>query len=266
MKISVLVDNSAKRNSNVFAEHGLSLHIACSGSNFLFDTGATDLYIKNAENMNVDLSKIDCIVFSHNHYDHTGGLKYFPNKVKVVAQKYAFYSRMNYKNNLAELDKRFKVVAVDSEPLELSENFIFLAKVPRINDFEGKKNFGKLLLPSQEIVDDFCEDDSALIYKSLDGIIIITGCSHSGICNITQYAQSVVEKKWGLSKIKAIIGGFHLINASEELLKRIAIILKNCGVEEVYPCHCTDLQAKIALALNGLHVNEVAAGIILEFA
>lgn len=270
MKLSVLVDNSAKRDSHLLAEHGLSLHIECDNLKLIFDTGDTDIYLKNAEKMGIDLSEVDFIVLSHNHYDHTGGVKYFPlrnRRVKLVAQEYAFYPRANYCNDLSRSDitKRFDVLTVDSAPFELSENLVFLGSIPCLNDFEKRKNFGKVMLPSGKYTDDFCKDDSALIYKSSEGIVVITGCSHSGMCNITQYATTIAKKKWGISKVKTIVGGLHLINSDPDLLVNITDFLKNNEISEVYPCHCTDLKAKISLAHGGFQVNEVSAGMVFNF-
>ena len=272
LKISILADNNTKRDSHLLAEHGLSLYIECDDLKLLFDTGDTDVYLKNAAKMGIDIQSIDIISFSHHHYDHVGGLRYFPKqnrKIKLVAQKYAFYPRVDYVSNLAkqEIIEKFDVISVDMEPFELSKNLVFLGQIPSFNDFEGKKSFKdrKIVLPSGEIVDDFVKDDTALIYKSSEGIIIITGCSHSGICNIIQYAISIAEKKWRVSKVKTVIGGLHLINSYSILLDKIINFLKDRGISEIYPCHCTDLAAKIALACGGLKVHEVGTGTIVNF-
>ena len=273
LKISVLTDNNTKRDSHLIAEHGLSLYIECDGVKLLFDTGDTDVYLKNAVKMGIDLQSIDIVAFSHHHYDHVGGLKYFPalkdRKIKLVAQKYAFYPRVDYSNNLAkhEITDNFDIIPIDAEPFELSENLIFLGAIPELTDFERKKNFKnrKFILPSGELLDDFIEDDTALMYKSSEGVVVITGCSHSGICNIIQYAINVSKKKWGISKAKTVIGGLHLINSAPDLLSKIIDFLKNKGISEIYPCHCTDLNAKIALACGGLKVHEVGTGTIINF-
>ena len=268
MKLNILTENSVKRDSHLLAEHGLSIYIECDNLRLIFDTGDTDIYLKNAEKMGIDLSKVDFIVLSHNHYDHVSGVKYFSlqnRRVKLVAQRYAFYPRIDYHNDLSEQEivNRFDVIPVDSNPFELSENLLFLGSIPSSNNFEKRKNFGKVKLPSGESVEDFCKDDSALIYRSSDGIIVITGCSHSGMCNIIQYASVIAEKKWGISKVKTIIGGLHLINSS--LLSEITGFLKAKEISEIYPCHCTDLNAKIALARAGFQVNEVSAGMNFNF-
>ena len=272
LKISVLTDNNTERDSHLIAEHGLSLYIECDGVKLLFDTGDTDVYLKNAAKMGIDLQSIDIVTLSHHHYDHVGGLEYFPTqnrKIKLVAQKCAFYPRADYPNNLAkrEIIDNFDVISVDAEPLELSENLVFLGTIPELNDFEGRKNFKnrKLILPSGELADDFIEDDSTLMYKSSEGIVVITGCSHSGICNIIQYAINTAEKKWGISKVKTVIGGLHLINSAPDLLSKIIDFLKSKEISEIYPCHCTDLNAKIALACGELKVHEVGTGTIINF-
>lgn len=187
----------------------------------------------------------------------------------MVAQKCAFYPRVDYPNNLAkhEITDNFDIISVEAQPLELSENLIFLGAIPELNDFEEKKNFKnrKLILPSGELADDFIEDDSALMYKSSDGIVVITGCSHSGICNIIQYAIDTAKKKWGISKVKTVIGGLHLIDSPPNFLAKIIDFFKSKGISEIYPCHCTDLNAQIALACGGLKVHEVGTGTIINF-
>ena len=273
LELAVLAENSVKIISNLQGEHGLSIYLKCDGLEVLFDTGASDLYLRNAAKLDINLSCIDWIVFSHHHYDHVGGLKYFQSengkKVKILAQKYAFYPRVDYPNDLADrnITARYETVSVDSEPIFLSEDFIFLASIPRLNNFECKDGFHerKVLLSCEKLEDDFCPDDSALIYKSSGGIIVITGCSHSGICNIVHYAKQIAAKYWNISNVKSIIGGLHLINSKPEFLQNTINLLREYGVEQIFPCHCTDLAAKIALAKADFKVGDVNSGTIMKF-
>ncbi|MGP2467343.1 MBL fold metallo-hydrolase [Yersinia sp. 2540 StPb PI] len=99
-----------------------------------------------------------------------------------------------------------------------------------------------------------------MVYTSPEGIVIITGCSHSGICNIIDYAIKVTSDK----RVRAVIGGFHLLNASSDTLSRTSDYFKQLNAKAVYPCHCTDLKAKIALA-NAVNIEEVGVGMILNF-
>lgn len=273
LELTVLAENSVRIISKLQGEHGLSIHLRCDGTDMLFDTGATDLYLQNASKLGVNLNALSWIIFSHHHYDHVNGLKYFrenqSKNVKVLAQKYAFYQRIDDPNDLSNPDilNRYEVVSVDSEPFEISDNLIFLARIPRLNDFECQNSFcgDKVLLPSGQIEDDFCFDDSALIYKSSDGVVVITGCSHSGICNIVRYAKQIAGEKWGVSAIKSVIGGLHLIDMPSSFLEKTSGLLKEYGVSEICPCHCTDLAAKIALAKAGFQVKEVNSGSAMKF-
>lgn len=274
LELTILAENTAKICSHLRGEHGLSIYLKCNDLNILFDTGQSDLYLQNAAKLGVseDLKKLDWIIFSHHHYDHVDGLKYFPHprhEIKLLAQKYAFYQRIGETNTLsdANLLSKYNMIAADSEPIDLNQDLVFLARIPRLNDFECQNSYydEKVQLPSGKIEEDFYIEDSALVYKSFDGIVVITGCSHSGICNIVHYAKQIAEKKWGISNVKTVIGGLHLIDADADFLQKTINLLKEYGVSEICPCHCTDLAARIALAKSGFQVNEANSGTVLRF-
>lgn len=270
LKLAILLENSVKIISDLQSEHGLSIYLECDNLNVIFDMGNTDLYLQNAKKLGVNLEDIDWIVFSHHHYDHVGGLKYFHSqkKTKLLAQKYAFYQRRDDPNLLLDSNlKEYDVVVADSDPIELSQNLVFLARIPRLNNFECQTGFDgeKVLLSDQQTEDDFCFEDSALIYGSLDGIVIITGCSHSGICNIVHYAKRIAKEKWNIPNVKSVIGGLHLIDTAPDFLQKTIDLLREYGVSEIYPCHCTDLAAKIALSKAGFQVKEASSGTVLQF-
>lgn len=101
-------------------------------------------------------------------------------------------------------------------------------------------------------------DDSALVYTGKNGLSIITGCSHSGICNIVKYAKETFNKN-----IELIIGGFHLFENDEKTKQTISYLLKQ-NIKEVYPCHCTTLKVKSKMIESGLNINEVGSGLIID--
>lgn len=78
----------------------------------------------------------------------------------------------------------------EKEPIKVSKHITFLGEIPQINCFESRKPIGKQVV-DEELVDDYVLDDTALVYKNQNGIYIITGCSHSGICNIIEYAKII---------------------------------------------------------------------------
>ena len=196
MKITVLVENNTRIDNYLLAEPALSLLIELEGRKILFDTGYSDVFLKNARTLGIDLTDITDIVLSHGHDDHTGGLRYIkPNKaVKLTAHPAIFDEKVGEDKihygcpvSRKELEERFNLI-LSSAPYFLTENLCFLGQI--------ENNIS-------------CDiDDSALVYKSCDGLIVITGCSHSGIINILNYAKKVT----GISKIKGLLGGLHLIN------------------------------------------------------
>lgn len=110
--------------------------------------------------------------------------------------------------------------------------------------------------------DDLNFDDSAMVYKGKDGLVIITACSHSGICNIIEYSKSLFPNT-KIHSINSIIGGFHLLKVDDKLRKTIDY-LKEQDIDIIYPAHCTCLQAKIQMA-KYMNIQEVGVNLKLEF-
>ncbi|MBN1222691.1 MAG: MBL fold metallo-hydrolase, partial [Candidatus Aminicenantes bacterium] len=103
-------------------------------------------------------------------------------------------------------------------------------------------------------------DDTALAYKSPQGLVVITGCSHSGICNIVEQAKRLCKEE----RILDIVGGLHLLNPSIEQLQGTLEYMKHLNPKEMHACHCTDLNSKIALS-RVANLKEVGVGLILEY-
>lgn len=93
-----------------------------------------------------------------------------------------------------------------------------------------------------------------------NGLVIITGCSHAGICNIIEYAKKVCNEE----RVYDVIGGFHLLKPSQYKLSNTVGYLEKCQPHAIYPCHCTDLHSKISLA-QVTNVEDVGVGLVVEY-
>jgi 7,8-dihydropterin-6-yl-methyl-4-(beta-D-ribofuranosyl)aminobenzene 5'-phosphate synthase len=276
MRLTVLIDNNA--GHSLFGEWGLSFFIEVNGRKILFDTGASDLFLKNATRLKIDLLNLDYLIFSHGHYDHTWGLDVLlqnyltarippDNRPELIAHPGALIpkfrddgSEFGMLLSEAALKRTFKT-NLTREPFQLTENLFFLGEIPRKFDFEGKTSLGQTLV-SDSLAADYLFDDTALVYKTAKGLTVITGCSHSGICNIVEYAREVCREE----RVIEIIGGFHLMELKKDdpKLTGTSHYLKELSPAHVHPCHCTDLRCKMALAETAV-VNEVCSGLVLEY-
>jgi len=108
-------------------------------------------------------------------------------------------------------------------------------------------------------VPDFLPDDSALVYIGKEGLTIISGCSHSGICNVTEYAKKVCNE----NRIAGILGGFHLLEMTDRVNKTIDY-LKEQNPKFLAPCHCTCFHVRAAIN-NSIPVTEVCVGDVFKF-
>lgn len=269
MKLTVLVDNNVLQSKNFCGEHGLSFYIETDGKKILFDTGYSDVFLKNAAKMGLDLLDLDYIILSHGHYDHTWGLSHYvpyyaaalkqgrkTKKPTILTHPDTFKPKFNEK--LGEigclipeekLSDIFKV-KLSKKPVKITENLIFLGEIPRINNFEGKEPIGN----------DFITEDSALAFDSEKGIVVITGCSHSGICNITEHAKNIC----GGQAIFDIIGGFHLVNPPKERVFRTADYLSKLNTKGIHPCHCTDFRSLITLS-KYIKLEPTGVGLVMKY-
>lgn len=257
LKITVLNDNVAGRWCR--AEHGLSFLIEADRK-VLFDTGSSNLIQYNAQILNVDLAKIDTVVLSHGHDDHTGGLMLFEG-VKLVCHPEVFLERYRKSNHTslgmqwpeAEIRSKFEL-QTSREPVKLSDQIWFLGEIPRRNEFESKKTAFR----KADGTDDFVMDDSGLAIVTRKGLVVVSGCAHSGICNMTEHAIKVT----GEERVHTIIGGFHLQN-DDEITQSTIDWMKMKNVEQLVPSHCTGFSAQVAISKSFRFI-PVKSGNIIE--
>ncbi|WP_028534478.1 MBL fold metallo-hydrolase [Paludibacterium yongneupense] len=276
MKLTVLVDNTTIIDNYLLGEPGVCYLIESDGVNLLFDTGYSDVFIKNAGTLGIDLHELDAVVLSHGHNDHTWGLAHLArfydrthaprsDRIKLIAHPDAFLPKRDGKLSIgadipADGHARWMDRIECTQPYRISEELIFLGSIPRENGFEGLKPIGSTLDSQGHAIDDFVRDDSALVCTTPHGLVVVTGCSHSGICNIIDYAMKVT----GEARIAAVIGGFHLQNSEPGVLQRTREYFEHLQAGTLYPCHCTDLRAKIELDRVS-RIGEVGTGLVLDF-
>ncbi len=272
MVIKVLSENTAT-NENFACEHGLSVYLESSEHKLLFDTGASDLFLENAQKLGIDISEVNLLFLSHGHYDHGGGLKEFlrvNKKAKAYLSPKAFgdyyalreggdYEYIGLDKELAG-EERFSQ-SLDGqkigENLEVLSNIISFQLFPKANSRLYKKTQAGF---SQ---DDFLHEQS-LIVKEGDKTLLITGCAHRGIVNILERYKT---KKGRYPDY--VLGGFHLTGRltggeSEENLKEIADFLLKTKAK-FFTGHCTGLEAYNRLkALMGDNLDYASAGMQTE--
>ena len=262
MDLTVLIDNNTLIDRYFLAEPASSAHIKEDDRQILFDCGYSDVLLRNAKAMGIDLNQLDTIILSHGHIDHTGGLGpllqhwsegesgqaaaqkrvivFHPAALSLrTCEPYGSIGTLVGKEPLAAMAN----LQETSSPYWISDTMVFLGEIPTTFSFEERPAEG-LLSTSAGLVPDRVPDDSALACLTDKGLVLIAGCSHAGICSTVEYAKEVT----GEERIFDIIGGMHLYNANEERITATAEHLKSIHPASLHPCHCTGKRAMARLA------------------
>lgn len=258
LRITTLSENTAMLG-DFLGEWGLSVLVEMDGTTVLLDSGSGRSVIHNADSLGIDLRRVDRIVLSHGHYDHTGGLREvlrrMRKQVEIIAHpdiweaKYARgrgSQRARYigipfqRRELESLGASFQLTR---EPVAITGSILTTGEIPMVTDFE---RIDEVLYVEQdgELKPDGLADDQALIVKTGQGLVVILGCAHRGMINTLYHAQKLT----GVSRVHSVVGGSHLISASEGQLRKTIAVLKELGVERLSLCHCTGLKAISVLA------------------
>lgn len=271
-KLTILVDNQA--TGGLGAEHGLSVWVEAAGRRILFDTGQGNVLAGNAAKLGVELERTDALVISHGHYDHTGGLALVVQRAPH-AELYGHPSlpvpRYSIRGGVVRdialpASARMALDCLTSGKLHFSPNAREIApgvgitgSIPRLNGYEGTG--GCFFLDRQRNKRDLIEDDLALWLSTPRGLVVVLGCGHSGVINTLE----CVTRFAGESRIHVVLGGFHLLDASEVRLERTLRALADLSPDLIVPCHCTGEVAieRLGRAL-GKRVRRGHAGMTLE--
>lgn len=238
MKFVILTEDRNCNNSCV-SEHGLSIYMEVENHKLLLDTGITDAFLKNAENLGINLDEVDKIVLSHGHWDHGNGLKYINKKKTLILHPECYTKRYSLRRNMEyagisetkeELLKKFELIET-KKPYQIFENVWFLGQIGR--KFEVPiKNLPTVLENNK--IDYLYDDCGGITIKTEKGIVVFSSCSHSGIDNIVEQAKKVTSE----DKVLAIVGGFHLKEKNTYTDEIIQYFREN-KIQTAYMGHCT---------------------------
>lgn len=264
LRVTVLAEDSVGYETPYLGQHGISLLLdAARGATtrrVLIDVAQhPDPLLFNMERMGIEPASIDTIVLTHCHYDHTRGLVRIlemigKDDVPVVAHPDVF--RLTFITD--PYLRHIGVPASDSrEHIEAAGGRLFLARTPlaltpglttsgeieRTTDFEAPEMELRTIREQRVEVDEVADDISVFAVTRESGTVVLTGCSHAGIVNITRAARAMSGGGVG-----AVVGGLHLVEASAERITKTAAALNEEGVSRVFAGHCTGFPAQVELA------------------
>lgn len=275
MKIILIVDNEAP--PGLVAEHGFAAWIDTGNECFLFDTGQDAALVPNAHTLDLDLNRASALILSHGHYDHTGAIPAFlaanPH-APVIHGRDATISRFSchpaqeprqigmadaVRQTIEQLPPGRRIVL--DAPRYLRPGIGITGPVPRRTAFEDTG--GPFFRDTGKARPDLIEDDLSLWFETSDGLVILTGCCHSGLVNTVR----LVQKISGIPRIHGIIGGLHLLNAVPERQEATLAFLHECAPDFLLPCHCTGAHIvdRLRTEFGDAVVRPSGAGQTIEF-
>ena len=271
MKITIIADNYVDTASLV-AEHGFSCLIEVYGTKILFDTGQGQALLNNMKQLDIP-KELDMLVFSHGHYDHTGGLdRYFDELSdycsEIYASSYLFdkhlkksgdiYSYIGIEKTQDEIEEAFTLYMND-DLVEISDNIFLSGPIKRYEEF----NADKLLCAhvDGEYGKDIFRDEQYLVIRTEDGLHVVTGCTHCGAVNLLKD----VRVKFPDDKLLSVTGGLHMFRSEPWQTDHVIEFLETESVQSINTGHCTGLDAAMQMKQKlGDRVQITKAGMIIQ--
>lgn len=254
LKITVL--STMLGDGEELGEWGFAAIVEVDGHRILFDTGShSDVVLKNARSLNVDLASVPDVVLSHFHGDHTGGFMTLRQSVSAsspaaLARTHVgegiFYPRAGAPPGVelnpmvrirADYEKTGGRFVVHQKPAQLFPGVWLTGAVPRTHPERNWSGSLQMKTPAG-LLEDNVPEDMALVIDTAEGLVIVTGCGHAGVINIVDHARTFVRP----ARIHALIGGIHLFNASEQALAWTTGKLGEVGLDHFIGAHCTGIE------------------------
>lgn len=252
MKITTIIENSKPADSNLECEHGLSFFVEYDGKKIIFDTGQNGKnFLENSEKLGLDIKNADYMVLSHGHYDHTGGvipfIDAFGNDFRLIINPSVFFPRYKYKDckkidigmpfGKEDLEKRNVNITYSKDIEKISDKIDVISGFTLHPEYTMEDS-GLLCLEAGLEKKDFMPGESVLVIKHEKGLILLIGCSHSGVVSIIEKARKLYDEK-----IYAVFGGTHLVVASPGFVDKTIQYFKNSDIEKIGVCHCNGEKA-----------------------
>jgi len=255
VKITTLADNVVY-HSELLGQFGFSAHLEIRDDQsekhvVVFDTGGMrGALLYNIKALKLDLARLECIVLSHGHCDHTSAtvelIRKAGRNVKVVVHPNIFCPRFEVEKGekrhygIPKGERREDIVKAGGELIETTRPFEILpgvstsGEIQRVTPFEKITWNGKAVVDGKQVKDRVPEDQALFVNQKKRGILVVSGCAHAGIINTFQCAQDVTK-----TRLYGFVGGTHLIRPKEPRLTETLKKLHEFDLKLVSPAHCT---------------------------
>jgi 7,8-dihydropterin-6-yl-methyl-4-(beta-D-ribofuranosyl)aminobenzene 5'-phosphate synthase len=257
-------------------EWGFSALVEVDGRRILFDTGARpDTVLINAKALGVDLTSVTDVILSHNHRDHTGGFMtlrqaFLQKNPASLSQTHVgkgiFLVRRVDQGRISEFMSKTRAeyeatgghVIEYEKPTELWNGVWLTGPVPR--KYPERNWSGRSEIQTADgWKEDNIPEDMSMVFNTAQGLVVLSGCGHSGIINTLDYSRSAIRN----APIHAAIGGFHLYELDDTKLKWTAGKLHEFGIENFLGAHCTGIEAVYRIReLTGLSRRTCSVGAV----
>lgn len=247
---TILVENSA--HEGLEAEHGLSVLVEARGGTILFDAGDSDMFLRNAKRLGVDLSRVSAAVLSHGHHDHAGGL---PAACRLLPTLGVYLSRAALQPKYSKRDGELQYAGVpDGFESDCGRSFQFVNDGDEVvsgayvlsspgRDYPIPAGNETLFVESDKgVARDSFEDEVSLVIEVRGRLMLLSGCSHRGIANIVDACR----RRFPTKKLDVVVGGLHTRKDPPDVLEKVADRLRE--IPRIYAGHCTGEEAFGALS------------------
>lgn len=254
LKITILSTMLAQQAG--IGEWGFSALIEADSVKILFDVGGRETTVlENCKELNIDLSNVPMLVLSHSHKDHTTGWLPLRNAMSAINKKALsithvamgiFDTRLSSKGNEDKSLQKDSLLYIQTDGTviqhnkfeEISPGIFLTGPVPRIYPEKNYPLTAKKKDASGNIIEDNIPEDMSLIIRTKKGLVLLSGCGHSGIINTIEHMKNNLQQQ----PLVAAIGGFHLFQNTDEQIKWTADQLKKSGIRYFMGAHCTGIE------------------------